>query len=178
MFAPRRLCVYPPPLLASISPSAKFFVSPTYTKSSDNSFVSPTYANSGGGGLRFQSAAPPTSSHTFNCPRRSPSSKHLTITDSVTDTIKVGAPTFPYRESPIFYSLLSNFLAPAVFLPLLKLITVNLQRNVGAPTFSNCSSKGAESERAFQGTGRWSLDTVNLATFRSRVTDLEDAVIP
>ena len=124
----------------------------------------------GGWGLKFESAAPPLQVILSIALAVARSAKHLTIIDSVTYPINVGAPTFPHRESHIFYSLLSNFLAPAAFLPHLKLITVNLQRNVGAPTFSNCSSKGAGSERGFQGTGRWTRETWPLSVQESRTS--------
>jgi hypothetical protein len=72
MFAPRWLCVYPPPLLACVSPTAKSFVSPTYIKSARKSFASPTYADSGGWGSEISKQRATTSSITFNCPRRRP----------------------------------------------------------------------------------------------------------
>jgi len=66
MFAPRRLCVYPPSLLAPTFPAANPFVSPTYTKFARNSFVSPTYANTGGWAPKYSPPRPTTSSVTFN----------------------------------------------------------------------------------------------------------------
>ncbi len=100
MFAPRRLCVYPPPLLASIFPSANFFVSPTCRKFARNPFVSPTYAITGGWGSVFLFCARHTILITRYC---LPISfvcflSFTTNTTMVSNTVNVDAPTFPFWE--------------------------------------------------------------------------------
>jgi hypothetical protein len=129
MFAPRRLCAYPPPLLASTFSTALSPLSPL--------FPLDTRKQGGTGGLRHPQSQVLLSISTAVVP----SPKRLTIIDSVTYPINVGAPTFPVRESPVFLFPFSNFLSSAPLLPHLKLITVHLQPIVGAPTFSNCARK-------------------------------------
>jgi len=104
MFAPRRLCVYPPPLLAPPFPSVNSFVSPTYTKFARNSFVSPTYANTGGWGPKNSTLRPTTLKCYFQYLRLSPSPQSHNRHRFNKLPKNVGAPTFSHRESRV-----SNF---------------------------------------------------------------------
>ncbi len=155
MFAPRRLCVYPPSLLASVSPLA-------------NSFVSPTYANSGGWGAEGSKHRATTSSITFNIAAPRPIRKtpnHYRVSHLSNKCRRADIPVSGITHFPS-----STFRFPyAHRLPAsLRTDNCELTRKCRRADIFNCSPNGACSEQEFQGTGRWSL-----ATRSSRVTGHE-----